>query len=215
MTSRQTNSLDQYLVGLTGNICSGKSKAAEYFKELGAHIIDLDNIVHELYEKNIPLKFRLYNEFGYKIFNKKLEVDRKKLGRIVFSDKSKMKKLENMVWKYVEKERKKRTKNKEGIVIIEAAMLYESGLDKEFDKNIMVTVDEEQQVERLMKRNGIEKEEALKRISSQMPQYEKMIRSDYIIPNKGTLELLKRNVEDAWEFLNMNFLYEKHLFTPE
>ena len=79
------------MVGLTGNICSGKSKVAEYFEELGAHTLDMDKVVHNLYRKSRPLKYDLYKQFGFKIFNMRLQVDRKKLGNIVFSDRSKKK----------------------------------------------------------------------------------------------------------------------------
>lgn len=215
MISHQTNSknLEQYLVGLTGNVCSGKSKAGEYFKELGAYVLDLDKVVHDLYrEINIPLKYDMYKTFGLGIFNKKLEIDRKKLGKIVFSDKSEMRKLENIIWPYVEKRREKKIKGKKGIIIIEAAMLYESGLDKKFDKNILVIADEDQQIKRLMKRSSLTKKEALKRIRSQMPQRDKIAKSDYIILNNETLQILKTNVEYAWEFLNTCFLYKEGIY---
>lgn len=211
MISHQTNSknLEQYLVGLTGNICSGKSKAAEYFEELGAYVIDLDKVVHGLYDKNISLRYRLYKNFGLKIFNKKLKVNREKLGNIVFNDESKKKKLESIVWPYVDKETEKRIKNKKGIIMVEAALLYESGLDKKFDKNVLVIVDEEKQIKRLMKKKNISKEEALKRINAQMTQLEKVGKSNYVIKNNGTLELLKRNVGCIWERLNNDFFYKK------
>lgn len=208
MISHQTNSknLEQYVVGLTGNICSGKSKAAEYFKELGAEVIDLDGVVHELYQKNILLKYKLFKEFGW-VFNKRLEVDRKKLGNIVFSNESKLKKLETIVWPYVEKEREKKTKNKKGIIMIEAAKLYESGVYKKFDMNILVIADEEERIKRLLKRDGLERKEALKRIKAQMPQLEKIGKSDYVIPNNGDLKSLKKNVKDAWVFLHKKYLF--------
>lgn len=211
MISHQTDSknLEQYLVGLTGNICSGKSKTAEYFKELGAHVIDLDGIVHELYKKNISLRYELYKNFGLKIFNRKLEVDREKLGGIIFNDESKKKKLESIVWPYADKEAQKKIKDKKGIIIIEAAMLYESGRYKNFDKNVLVITDEEKQIKRLMERNYLSKEEALKRIRAQIPQLEKVCEPNYIIKNNGTLELLKRNVGCIWERLNNDFFYKK------
>lgn len=215
MISHQTDSknLEQYLVGLTGNICSGKSKAAEYFEELGAYVIDLDKVVHELYDKNISLRYSLYKNFGLGIFNKKLKVDRGRLGSIVFNDKSKLKKLEGIVWPYVNKETERRVKNKKGIIMVEAALLYESGLDKKFDKNILVIVDEEKQVKRLMKKKNINKEEALKRVRAQMPQLEKVGKSNYIIKNNGTLKLLKRNVEHVWRNLNYDFSQKSNIST--
>lgn len=215
MISHQTDSrnLEQYLVGLTGNICSGKSKAAEYFEELGAYVIDLDKVVHELYDKNISLRYSLYKNFGLRIFNKKLKVDRGRLGSIVFNDESKLKKLEGIVWPYVNKETERRVKNKKGIIMVEAALLYESGLDKKFDKNILVIVDEEKQVKRLMKKKNINKEEALKRVRAQMPQLEKVGKSNYIIKNNGTLKLLKRNVEHVWRNLNYDFSQKSNIST--
>ncbi len=215
MISRQTSSnIEQYLVGLTGNICSGKSKASEYFKQLGAYVIDMDKVVHELYQKNISLKYKLCKKFGLNILNKKLEVDRKKLGNIVLHEKSRMKELEKIVWPYVGKETKKRVKNKEGIIILEAAMLYESGFDRKMDKNILVVSGEEQRARRLMKRNNLSMEEALERISLQMPQLEKIWKSNYVIFNNEGFDALKENVERTWKHLREDY-EKKHLFTGE
>lgn len=218
MISHQTNSkknLEQYLVGLTGNICSGKSKASEYFEQLGAYVIDMDKVVHELYQKNIFLRYNLCKKFGIKILNKKLEVDRKKLGSIVFSDKSKMKELEEITWPYVGRESKKMVKNKKGIIVLEAAMLYESGFDKKMDKNVLVMASEEQQIKRLMARNNLSQEEALKRIELQMPQLEKIFKSDYVIFNNGSFDELKENVKQTFESLCSDYLEKNHLSTLE
>ncbi|MBM3199661.1 dephospho-CoA kinase [Candidatus Woesearchaeota archaeon] len=205
MISHQTSSekkLEHYVIGLTGNICSGKSKAAEYFEQLGAYVIDTDKVVHGIYKKNWALKYKIYQRFGLKAFNYKLEVDRKKLSRIVFSEqKENIKDLEKIVWAYVGKEVDKRTKKKKGIVIIEAPMLYESGISKKMFCNITVTVSEDEQLRRLMKRNSMGREEAVKRISAQMPQFEKVKLSDYVIENNDSLDILKRNVQQAWMFL--------------
>lgn len=215
MTSHQTNSKNKehYLVGLTGNICSGKSTAAEHFRNLGAHVIDMDSVVHGMYKTNWPLKYKIYKKFGLKVFNKKLEIDRKKLGRIVFSkENQKLKELEKIVWDYVGKEVDKRTKGKKGIIVLEAPMLYESGFHKKTDTNIVVTVDEEEQIKRLMKRNGMNRAEAVIRINAQMPQSEKIKLSDYIMPNNGSQDLLKMEVEETFGLLYSHFLLEKAPF---
>lgn len=201
----KTKNIEQYLVGLTGNICSGKTQAAEYFKQLGAYVIDADRVVHGLYKKNILLKYDIYKKFGLKVFNKKLEVDRKKLGRIVFSDESKMKDLETIVWPYVGKETRKMIKNQEGIIVIEAAMLYESGMYKKLDKNVVVLASEGQQAKRLMQRDKLSYEEALKRINLQTPPFDKILKSNYIIFNNTSLESLKACVEKTWESLSKDF----------
>jgi len=216
MISHQTNSkknLEQYIIGLTGNICSGKSKAAEYFEQLGAYVLDMDKLVHELYQKNIPLKYKLCKKFGIRILNKKLEVDRKKLGSIVLPDKSKMKELEEITWPYVGRESRKKIKNKKGMIVLEAAMLYESGFDKKMDKNVLVIADEEQRVKRLMARNNLSREEALGRIEIQVPQLEKIFKSDYVIFNDGGLDELKENVKRTFASLCSDYLEESHLST--
>jgi len=211
MISHQTNSkknLEQYIIGLTGNICSGKSKAAEYFEQLGAYVIDMDKLVHGLYQKNIPLKYKLCKKFGIRILNKKLEVDRKKLGSIVLPDKSKMKELEEITWPYVGRESKKRINGMRGIIVLEAAMLYESGFDKKMDKNVLVIADEEQRVKRLMARNNLSQEEALKRINIQIPQVDKIFKSDYVIFNDGSIDELKKNVMRTFKSLCSDYLEE-------
>jgi len=218
MISHQTNSeknLEQYIIGLTGNICSGKSKAAEYFKELGAYVLDMDELVHELYQKNTILKYKICKNFGLRILNKKLEVDRKKLGIIVFSDKSKMKKLEEITWPYVRKESKKRIKDKKGIIILEAAMLHESRIYKKMDKNVLVLATEQEQIERLIKRNNITKEEALKRISLQASPIDKVFQSDYVVFNTGSLDDLKENVKRTFASILLDYLEKKNLSTLE
>ncbi len=218
MISHQTNSkknLEQYIIGLTGNICSGKSQAAEYFEQLGAYVIDMDGLVHELYQKNIPLKYKLCKKFGIKILNKKLEVDRKKLGSIVIPDKSKMKELEKITWPYAGRESRKKIKNKKGMIILEAAMLYESGFDKKMDKNVLVIANEEQRVKRLMARNNLSQEEALRRIEIQMPQLEKIFKSDYVIFNDGSLDELKENVKRTFTSLCSDYSEKNHISTLE
>jgi len=214
---KQINSrnIEQYLVGLTGSICSGKSKASEYFSEFGAYVIDCDKVVHELYKDNISLRYSLYKEFGFKIFNFKLEIDRGKLRGLVFSDDSKMKRLESIVWPYVEERAMQRLEGRKGIIILEAAMLYESGLNKRLDKNILVLADEEIRIKRLMKRNNINKNEVSRFIKAQKSDINKKQGADYIIDNNRSFDSFKRDIEVIWKFLNKDFSTKNNLSTGE
>jgi len=207
------SNIEQYLVGLTGNICSGKTKVSEYFHELGACVIDLDKVVHDLYRYDFSLKYSLYKEFGLKIFNFKLEIDRKKLGKIVFSDKEKMKQLESIVWPYVAEKAKKDIKDKKDIIIFEGAMIYEAGLDKSFDRNVFVFADENKRLKRLVDRNNVPKEEALNLIKSQAYGVDKKAKADYVVKNNSSFDVLKKNVGVVWKALNKDFLGKKNLST--
>lgn len=201
--------IEKLLVGLTGNICSGKSIASKYFKESGAYVIDTDKIVHELYKKDIALRDRLTLYFGASILDKDFKIDKKKLGEIVYEDKTAMKRLESLVWPKVSKRVDYLISRRKGIIIIEAPMLYEAGLDKKYDKTILIMVDKEDQLERLMERQNIGKEEALIKIDAQMSQLEKQKKADYFIWNNGSLGLLKNKVEYLYSLLEVNLWFKK------
>ena len=126
------------LIGLTGNIATGKSAAASVFEKLGAKVIDADKIVHKLYAESIVVKLKILFSFGLSSIDfLHLNVNRHKLAQIVFNDKTQMQKLESIVWHYVNKELAKLVKSNE-IIIIEAALLFESGMDKKMNNTIMV-----------------------------------------------------------------------------
>ncbi len=211
-----SNYMSKYLIGLSGNICSGKSKAAEFFKCLGAKVIDLDKVTHYVYQRNLSLKFKIYKTFGRDIFDWKLKINRKRLGEIVFSDEKRRKKLEEIVWPYVEKKRKKIISKMNGIIIIESALLFESGLYNNMNKNIFILVDEPERVIRLMKREDLTQEEALKRIKTQVNQKEKQEKADYIIYNNCCINSLKRKVKYTWENIlgDLNSKVYKEVFHP-
>jgi len=194
-------SIERILVGLTGNIATGKSTATNIFKELGAVVIDADKVVHELYKKNCLLRLSLVWNFGLWVIDySSLSIDRKKLAKIVFSDKTKLEKLNSIVWPYVKREIEKRVKKEKGVVIIEAAMLYESGWDRHMDYTIFVKADRKKQLERLLQRN-FSKDEAEKRINAQAPQEKKAAKADYVIDNSRSIEYLKHQVYNVWEDL--------------
>ncbi len=124
------------------------------------------------------------------------KIDRQKLGKLVFSDKNLLKKLEQIIHPKVEKELEKIFNNVKGNVFVSVPQLYEAGFDKLFDRVILVTADENTRLERLMKRNNLSKKEAVLRINSQISQEEKIIRADYVIENNSSKESVLNQLEN-------------------
>ena len=176
-------------VAITGNIASGKSQIENIIKSKGYVVFDTDEIAHNILDS--------ISEFnGYDVFTDG-KIDRKKLGKIVFSDSGIKKELEQIVHPKVKSEILNLFElNKEKkCVFISVPLLFEAGFEKIFDKVILVTVDENMQLERLMKRNNFSREEALLRIRSQISQSEKISKSDYVIENDGSIEELRIKTE--------------------
>ena len=167
-------------IGLTGGIASGKSLVSSYFEELDIPILDADKIYKNLLKTNKLL----YNEIK-KTFNLE-DFTLKQLGEIVFDDQIKLKTLNKIAHPYVIRyfaEQLKKMAKTEKFVVLDIPLLFEAKMENYCDVIICVYVDEIIQIERLMKRNNLLKEEALKRINSQMPLSEKCKISDYVIDN--------------------------------
>ncbi len=177
-------------IGITGNIASGKSQLENILKEHGYLVYDTDKIAHDFLDE-------ITDFYGYDVFTGG-KIDRKKLGALVFKNKELKNKLEALIHPKVRArilEIFEEHKN-EKYVFISVPLMYETGFDKLFDKIILVTVDKDIQIRRLMKRNNLSEEEALQRIASQLPQEQKINLADYIIENNSTKEdLLKRFFE--------------------
>lgn len=190
------------LVGLTGGIASGKSAASKIFKKLGAYIIDADVLAREVVEPLKPAWRGIVKNFGKGVLNKDNSINRKKLAEIVFNNKKKRELLNSIVHprvlkraKEIEKEIAK--KDPEAVIIFDAALLIESGAYKKMDKNIVVYADEDVQVKRLIKRDGLTKDEAKKRIKAQMPLRQKVRFADYIIDGNKVLNMVKKQAKAA------------------
>lgn len=189
------------LVGLTGTMGSGKSTTASILKKMGAFNIDADALCRDLVQPNRPAWKEVVQAFGEKILQgNDQEIDRGKLAQIVFNDKAKKKQLENILHPRVIKEEKKLAEqifkdHPEAIVIVEAALLIESGNHRRMDKTIVVTCDEEQSIQRAMKRSSLNREEAISRIQNQMPQAEKIKEADYVLQNSSKQEELEVKVQ--------------------
>jgi len=189
-------------VGLTGGIASGKSIVLKLLKALGCHTIDADDIVHALYRPESETYRKLAEVFSRDILDSLGRIDRKKLGKIIFSDVEKRKCLNEIVHPAVLDEVKKRLEEyslrvQDGIAVVDAALLIESGSFVRYDKIIVVVAHREIRLKRLMMRDVSEREEALRKIEAQMPDVEKRKFSDYVIENSGTRQELEKQTRDV------------------
>lgn len=189
------------IIGLTGGIATGKSTVAKFLEELNIKVIDSDKIAHEIltYQDTID---EIVEEFGSIVLNKDGNINRIELGKIVFDDMEKLKKLESIthhkIFKVIDKKIKEYKPNNK-IIVLDAPLLFETSLDKNVDETWVVYTDKKIQINRLKKRDGLDKEDALKRIKAQMSLEEKANKADIIINNTGTKEDLKQNVKHLIE----------------
>lgn len=187
------------IVGLTGGYASGKSTVAGMFAEMGTVIIDADILARKVVEPGKSAWNKIVEHFGEKVLNEDKTLNRKTLGEIVFNDETERKRLESIIHPRVLEEEQKaiyeiRKKDPEAIVILSVPLLIESGHHKICDRIVVVTVDEQTHIQRLVKRDDFSREEAIKRISTQMPLSEKVKYADFVIDNSGSLEETKRQV---------------------
>lgn len=178
------------IVGLTGGIATGKSLVSAEFKRLGARVIDADEIAREVVEPGKPAYGEIVAEFGSPVLNPDGTIDRKALAERVFSDKEALAKLNGITHPRIRERIREEIARagKDEIVVIDVPLLLEGPLKDAVDRIIVIYADEEKQIERLDKRNGTSREEALKRLASQMPVTEKLKFADYVIDNNGAVE---------------------------
>lgn len=190
-------------VGLTGGIASGKTTARKMFEKLGAYTLDADALSHKaLCQEDVYQK--LLKHFGSDILNKNIEVDRKKLGRIVINDRKELKFLESVVHPKIAEMRDAfienvKKKDKDAVIIYDVPLLYEKKMENMFDTIIVVYVDRKTQIKRIMERNKISEEGAEKRLKLQMDIEEKKKKTQIIIDNRGTLHDTFKQVKNIWD----------------
>ncbi len=186
------------IIGLTGGIGTGKTTVAKMFAELGAEIIDADDIGKQVVAPGTKINEALVEEFGADIRDAYGTIDRKKLASIVFNDQKKLEALNKITHPQMIKLIKDKLKKLKGkVVVIDAAVLFESGMQKMADKIVVVDCDEENQVARLVHK-GMGAEEAKLRIKSQMPKSEKAAKADFVIDNNCSLEKTHEHVKKIW-----------------
>lgn len=196
MTPRRT------LIGLTGNIATGKSAVARTLARLGATIIDADRVAHEVMEPGGAAYAAVVDAFGPEILNPGGTVDRRRLGDIVFRDPAALARLEAAVHPAVLLEVGRRIAAAEAdVVVVEAIKLIEAGMHRAYDALWVVTAPRQVQIERLVRERGMTHDEATLRVDAQPPQEEKAALADQVLVNDGTLAQLRARVEAAWEQL--------------
>ena len=191
------------VIGLTGGIGTGKSEAARQLEELGALIISADQVGHEAYTVNTEAWEQVVATFGNGILQDDKEIDRRKLGGIVFSDPSQLKKLNQIMHPRMARivSDKIEAFRGQGVdtVVVEAALLFEAGWDSLVEEVWVTDASEEIIIGRLRDRNGLSEEEAKKRINSQMDRMERIGRSDFVINNSGDMAELGTTIKELWD----------------
>ncbi len=190
-------------VGLTGSIAVGKTYVCEVFEGLGCFVLDADQTARQVVEPNTKGLRLIVECFGDEVLQENGELDRVKLGSIVFNNGTKRQLLNEIVHPLVIEEQNKWLEQKEnekpdGIAIIDAALMIESRSYKRFDKLIVVWCDSVIQLKRLMLRNNLSENEALKRINAQMSQEEKKSYADFLIDTSGGFEVSIKNTEKVF-----------------
>lgn len=191
------------LVGLTGGMGSGKTLVSFLFQELGAHIMDADLICRKLVEPGQPALKEISEIFGKDILNKSGDLNRKKLGQIVFCNLDKKKALENILHPKVFELEKLDYKaiceiNPKALVIVEAALLIESGNYKQMDKIIVINADEKTRIKRILSGGKWNYEEVVARLNNQMTNEEKIKYADFVIDNSGGKRKLREQVKNLY-----------------
>ena len=179
---------------------------AQYFRELGAYIIDADRIGHEVIAPGNPAYHEIIAQFGKGVADANHSIDRTKLGPLVFADAQKLQTLNAIVHPRIIARVRELTanqfrRNPHAVVIVDAALIYEAGLGGSLRKVIVVWCRPEQQVDRLMAKTGVSRDEAERRIKSQMPADEKRRRAAYVIDCSGTLEQSRAQAESIYQEL--------------
>ncbi len=175
------------LIGVTGNLGAGKTTVAGFFKELGARVIDADKLVHKIYRTDSEIRKKILREFGSGVFTRG-RVDRKKLARRAFSGRKRIAALCDIVYPETIKRIKEEVrKAKENVVVLDAPMLIEAGLENYVDYIVVV-------------KRGLRKR-ASTRITFQMPLSEKVKRADFIIDTNCAKRYTKKKVEEIWQRL--------------
>lgn len=195
------------IIGLTGGIASGKSTVSTVLRDFGAHIIDADQIAREIVKPGSPALDDISRDFGRDVLTPGGELDRKKMAGIVFASEQALKRLDKITHPRIRKEITRQLEEirlqekdgkKEAVAVVDAPLLIEAGMTDLVDEVWLLVLPEKIQIARLMERDHLTREEAEKRIRSQMPLAEKIPYAAEKIDTAGTLADTVRQVEAAW-----------------
>lgn len=193
------------VIGVTGGIASGKSSVSRMLKNLGARVVDADVLARRVVEPGKPAYRDIVKTFGKQVLKSDGTLDRKRLGRIVFSDGHKLQQLNEITHPRIasaaKREIARHKRLKAPLVVYDAALMVEKGWHRDLDGLVVVSVPERVQLQRLMQRDGLGRSAAKKRIRSQLPQSAKLKVADHVIDNSGTLHQTQQQVKRLWQGL--------------
>ena len=191
------------VIGLTGGIGTGKSEAARILQDLGAVVINADQVGHSAYTPHSEIWSEVVQAFGRDILDTNDEIDRRKLGAIVFSDSAQLERLNRIMHprmaRMVQEQIDGLRENGAPVVVVEAAVLFEAGWGSLVDEVWSTAAPEETVVARLVARNGLPEDEARKRINAQMSAAERAARSQAVVDNSEDITHLQEAVQALWE----------------
>ena len=193
-------------IGLTGGIACGKSQVAKFMEELGVSVIYADRVAHEALESGRSTFSQIVKAFGPGVLGSDGELDRTQLGKIVFADTSQKAVLESIVHPYVQQKvqslREKLAEDSQNFALYEVPLLFEKGMQSQFHEIVTVSCDPQVQLERLMTRNALSREQADLRLKSQWALKKKEDLSDHLIMNNGSLQDLQLATERVFSKLS-------------
>jgi len=190
----------RYLIGLTGNIATGKSAVGQILAELGALVIDADQVAHGLMKRGEPAWSAIVEAFGPAILASSGEINRRRLGEIVFADPAALRRLDAIVHPSVcLAVNRIIAAASERVIVVEAIKLVEAGMHRDYHALWVTTCPPEMQIARLIESRGLSESEARLRVAAQPPQAEKLALADLIIDTGGTLEETRCQVIAAWK----------------
>jgi len=197
------------VLGITGNIASGKSTVSKELAHRGAVVLDADQLAREVVASGSSALKKVVKLFGTEILQKDGDLDRDRLGQMVFADVKVRAMLNGIIHpeiakKSIEQLQQLRETTAAPLIIYEAPLLFEVGAETRVDKILVVKIDPEEQLRRLMARDRLSEADAQQRMDSQMQQEKKIIRADFVIDNSGTLVETQKQVDALWEQLVKN-----------
>jgi dephospho-CoA kinase len=194
-----------YLIGLTGGIASGKSTVSQMLRESGAFIVDADKLSREITQPGKPAWREIIEKFGQDLVQDNGEIDRKRLGQLVFANKQDRAELEQITHPRIEAAAiaavNAATAGGFDVIVLDAPLLIEAGWHTKVDAVWIVYVDEQTQLTRLMSRDNSSEQAARSRINAQLALTEKLKYADVVIDNNNTIETTKKNVLKFWNEL--------------
>lgn len=195
------------VICLTGGLASGKSTAARFLQEQGAHVIDADVLGHRTYEPGSPAHAQVVAAFGADVLAADGRIDRKALGARVFGKPAELRKLTDIVWPAIralaaEDIARVRAAGDKRVIVLEAAVLFEAGWQDLGDEAWVNIVDREVAIARAMERDKIARSTVESRLDSQLSNAERIARADVVIDNNGTPEAMLAQLRGQWERIN-------------